>query len=336
MRFASPLYIFIFFIFLILVFLYINFWKKKFFNPFILFSLTTLARLLKLNASSLKEKAFKLLNILKYVAVLLVIIALARPQEGNVYEQSNDQGIDIIMALDTSTSMQSLDFRPLNRMEAAKKVTQDFIKERKYDRVGLVVFAGLAFTQCPLTTDKDSLVDFVNNVQIGDTGMDGTAIGSAIMTSVSRIKDSEAKSKIIILVTDGNNNTGEIDPVTASQIAKEYNIKIYTIGVGSTEGAIYEVEDPFFGKREVRVREEAINENVLKEIAKNTSGLYFRAQDTKSFENIMRQIDNLEKYEIEVTQITDYNELYKYFLIPAFILLLLIIILEKTWLRKLP
>jgi Ca-activated chloride channel family protein len=320
--------------FLILVFIYINWGGKNFFAPIIIFSR---AKFLKLNRLGLKEKLFKLLNILKYVAILLIILALARPQKSNVYEQSNDQGIDIIIALDTSTSMRSLDFRPLNRMEAAKKVTKDFIKERKYDRIGLIVFAGLAFTQCPLTTDKDSLIEFVNNIQIGDTGVDGTAIGCAIMTSINRIKDSQAKSKVIILVTDGNNNTGEIDPITASQIAKGYsNIKIYTIGVGSTQGAIYEVDDPFFGKREVRIREEAINENVLKEIAENTGGQYFRAQDTKSFENIMRQIDKLEKYEIEVRQLRYYNELYKYFLIPAFILLVLVIILEKTWLRKLP
>ncbi|MDR2437641.1 MAG: VWA domain-containing protein [Endomicrobium sp.] len=333
MRFASPLYLYIFFILLVMVFLYINFWYKIFFNSVIIFSQ---AKLLKLNNSQLKERLFKLLNILKYIAVLLIIISLARPQKGNVYEQSNDQGIDIIMALDTSTSMRSLDFRPLNRMEAAKKVAQDFIKERKYDRIGLIVFAGLAFTQCPVTTDKDSLVKFVNNIQIGDSGLDGTAIGSAIMTSVNRIKDSKAKSKIIILVTDGNNNTGEIDPITASQIAREFNIKIYTIGVGSPEGAIYEVDDPFFGKREVRVSQEAINENVLIEIAKNTGGQYFRAQDTKSFENIMKQIDKLEKYEIKVTQFTKYNELYKYFLVPAFILFMLIIILENTYLRKSP
>ena len=333
MRFACPLYLFMFFALLVAVFLYINFWDKKFFNPVVIFSQ---AKLLRLKNSQLKEKLFKLLNILKYTAILLIIIALARPQKGNVYEQSNDQGIDIIMALDTSTSMRSLDFRPLNRMEAAKKVTQDFIKERKYDKIGLVVFAGLAFTQCPLTTDKDSLAEFVNNIQIGDTGMDGTAIGSAIMTSVNRLKDSEAKSKIIILVTDGNNNTGEIDPITASQIAREFNIKIYAVGVGSPEGAIYEVDDPFFGKREVRVTQEAINENALREIAKNTGGEYFRAQDAKSFENIMKQIDKLEKYEIKVAQFTNYNELYKYFLIPAFILFLLIIILENTYLRKNP
>ncbi|MDR3306656.1 MAG: VWA domain-containing protein [Endomicrobium sp.] len=333
MKFASPGYVFIFFAVLVAVFLYINFWDKKFFNTMIVFPQ---AKLLRTNRLRLKEKLFKLLNILKYVAVVLTIVAFARPQKGTVYERSNDQGIDIITALDASTSMRSLDFRPLNRMEAAKKVTQDFIKERKYDRIGLIVFAGLAFTQCPLTTDKDSLVEFVNNIQIGDAGMDGTAIGSAIMTSVNRLKDSKAKSKIIILVTDGNNNTGEIDPITASQIAGEYNIKVYAIGVGSPEGAIYEVDDPFFGRREVRVIQEAINENILREIAKNTGGAYFRAQDAKSFENIMKRIDKLEKYDIEVTQFTNYDELYKYFLLPSFILLLLIIILENTYLRKLP
>ncbi|MDR1087099.1 MAG: VWA domain-containing protein, partial [Endomicrobium sp.] len=326
MRFANSAYFFVFFAIMLIACLYINFWKKKLFNPNIIFSQV---KFLKVNTFSLKKNLFKGLNILKYIAILLAIIALARPQKGNVYEYSNDQGIDIIMALDTSSSMRSLDFRPLNRMEAAKKVTQDFIKERKYDKIGLVVFAGLAFTQCPLTTDKDSLAEFVNNIQIGDTSLDGTAIGSAIMTSVNRLKDTEAESKIIILVTDGNNNSGEIDPVTASKIAKEYNIKIYSIGVGNPNGAIYEVDDPFFGRREVRVTEEAINEKVLKEIAKNTGGQYFRAQDTKSFENIMSQIDKLEKYKIEVAQFTNYNDLYKYFLIPFFILLLLIIILEN-------
>jgi Ca-activated chloride channel family protein len=333
MRFASPLYLFIFFAHLITAFLYINFGDKKFFNPAVIFSQ---AKLLRVKDSQLKKELFKLLNILKYIAILLIIIALARPQKGNIYEQSNDQGIDIIMALDTSTSMQSLDFRPLNRMETAKKVTQDFIKERNCDRIGLVVFSGLAFTQCPLTTDKDSLAKFVSSIQIGDTGMDGTAIGSAIMTSVNRLKDSQAKSKIIILVTDGNNNAGEIDPITASQIAREFNIKIYAIGVGSSEGAIYEVDDPFFGRRKIRVSQEAINENALRQIANNTEGEYFRVQDIKSFENIMKQIDKLEKYEIKVTQFTNYNELYRYFLIPAFILFLLIIILENTYLRKIP
>ncbi|MDR0956806.1 MAG: VWA domain-containing protein [Endomicrobium sp.] len=282
-------------------------------------------------------KLLKFLRVLKYIAILLIIIAIARPQKYKTFEQSNDQGIDIIMALDTSTSMSSLDFKPLTRMEAAKKVTEEFIKERKYDKIGLVIFSGLAFTQCPLTTDKDSLVDFVKNINIGDTNLDGTAIGSAIMTSVNRLKDSLAKNKIIILVTDGNNNMGEIEPITASKIAEEYDIRIYTIGIGSLEGAIYEIDDPFLGKRLVRYGQDAIKEDVLKKISNNTGGEYFRAQDTKSFENIMKKIDSLEKYDInKVNQFTNYNELYRYFLIPAFILLLFIITLENTYLRKIP
>ncbi|MCA6070432.1 MAG: VWA domain-containing protein [Endomicrobium sp.] len=333
MKFANPLYLLIFLLLLAFVYAYRNIINKKAFKPYISFSRINL---LENNGARFKENLLNLLKILKYLALILIIIAVARPQRGKVFEQSNDQGIDIIMALDTSTSMRSIDFKPLNRMEVAKKVTQEFIKVRKYDKIGLVIFSGLAFTQCPLTTDKDSLVEFVKNINIGDTGLDGTAIGSAIMTSVNRLKDSQAKSKVLILVTDGNNNMGEIDPITASKIAQEYGIKIYTIGVGSLEGAIYEIPDPFFGTREFRTTQDAINEDVLKEISRNTEGEYFRAQDTKSFENIMKQIDKLEKYEIKVTQFIKYNELYKYFLIPAFILLLLIIVLDNTYLRKLP
>jgi Ca-activated chloride channel family protein len=330
MRFANPLYLLIFFIILVFAYIYTNIFRRDYFKSYILFSQV---KLLKNNEASFRKKFLKILKLLKYVALVLIIISLARPQKGKVFEHSNDQGIDILVALDTSTSMRSLDFKPLNRMESAKKVTESFIKRRKYDKVGLVVFSGLAFTQCPLTTDKDSLIEFIKNINIGDTGLDGTAIGSAIMTSVNRLKDSQAKSKIIILVTDGNNNMGEIDPIRASKIAKEYGIKIYTVGVGSLEGAI---DSPFLGKRLIRIQEDAINEDVLKEMARNTEGEYFRAQDTKSFENIMNNIDGLEKYEIKVTQVAKYNELYKYFLIPAFILLLLVVILENTYTRKLP
>ncbi|MDR3092864.1 MAG: VWA domain-containing protein [Endomicrobium sp.] len=333
MRFASPIYLLIFFPALVFAYVHINITKKNSFNSHISFPRVSL---LKNGDTGFKIVLLNILKILRYVPLILIIVALARPQVGKTFEQSSDQGIDIMIALDTSTSMCSLDFRPLNRMEVAKKVTQDFVKERKYDRIGLVIFSGLAFTQCPLTTDKGSLAEFIKNINIGDTGLDGTAIGSAIMTSVNRLKDSQAKSKIIILVTDGNNNAGEIDPVTASGIAQSYDIKIYAVGVGSPEGAIYEIDDPFFGKRKVRYTQDAINENVLKEITRNTGGEYFMARDAKSFENIMKQIDKLEKYEIEVVQFTNYSELYKYFLIPAFILLLLIIILENAYLRKLP
>jgi Ca-activated chloride channel family protein len=332
MRFANPLYLLIFFIILVFVYIYTNIFRRECFKSYVLFSQV---KLLKNNRASFKKKFLKILKLLKYIALVLIIISLARPQKGKVFEQSNEQGVDILVVLDTSTSMRSLDFKPLNRMESAKKITEDFIKRRKYDKVGLVVFSGIAFTQCPLTTDKDSLIEFIKNINIGDTGTDGTAIGSAIMTSVNRLKDSQAKSKIIILVTDGNNNMGEIDPISASKIAKEYGIKIYAVGVGSLEGAIYEVDD-LFGKRLIRIQEDAIKEDVLKEVARNTGGEYFRAQDIKSFENIMNNIDEMEKYEIKVTQVTNYNELYKYFLIPAVILLLLIVILENTYVRKLP
>jgi Ca-activated chloride channel family protein len=334
MRFANPIFFVIFLPLLILVYFYVNVFKTKLFRTHIDFSRVTFLK--ELSVFDLKARLYKLLQVFKYIALIFAIIALARPQEGKVFEESNDQGIDIVMALDTSSSMSSLDFKPLNRMEAAKKVTCDFIKERKYDRVGLVIFSGLAFTQCPLTTDKTSLIEFVKNINIGDTGLDGTAVGSAIMTSVNRLKDSKVKSKIIIVVTDGNNNTGEIDPITASKIAQNYNIKIYTIGVGSLEGAIYQVKDPFFGIREVRSSQDAINEDVLKDIAASTGGKYFRAQDTKSFEDIMQQINKLEKSEIKVTQHTSYNELYKTFLLISLSLLLITVVLENTYLRKLP
>ncbi|MDR3071354.1 MAG: VWA domain-containing protein [Endomicrobium sp.] len=334
MRFASPLYLLIFFTLLALVYVYINITRKKIFESYVNFPRVNL---LRDTSAKAKKNLLAILKLLKYMSIGLIIIAVARPQSCKTFEQFNNQGIDIMIALDTSSSMQSLDFKPLkNRMEAAKKVTENFIKERKYDKIGLVVFAELAFTQCPLTTDKDSLLEFVKNINIGDAGSYGTAIGSAIMVSVNKLKDSKAKSKIVIVATDGNNNAGSIDPIAASKIAQDYSIKIYTIGIGSLDGAIYEIDVPFFGKRKIRSTQDAINENVLKEIAHNTGGKYFRAQDTKSFENIMNQIDKLEKYDIKTESFINYNELYGYFLIPAFILLLFIVVLENTYLRKLP
>jgi Ca-activated chloride channel family protein len=306
--------------------------NKKKFNPAIHFPMT---RFLKSQSPDFKAQLLKICEFLKYAAFVLIIIALARPQMGETIEQSNDEGIDIMIALDTSTSMRSLDFKPLDRMSVAKKVTGDFVKLRKFDKIGLVVFSGLAFTQCPLTTDQDSLVDFIKNINIGDIGVDGTAIGSAIMTAVNRLKDVKTKTKIIILVTDGNNNMGEIDPIAASNIAKDYGIKIYTVGVGSLEGAVYLVDDPFFGKREIRTQD-ALNENILKQVARSTGGEYFRARDEESFISVMKQIDALEKDKIEVTQIANYNEIYGRFLFPAFLILLIVISLQNTYVRKLP
>ncbi|MDR3049665.1 MAG: VWA domain-containing protein [Elusimicrobiota bacterium] len=333
MRFANPIFLLFFIPFAAFIYWYINSFRKRVYNPSLRFSRINL---IKQKYKGNKVLFLKILKLAKFFALLLLIIALARPQEGKTFENSSDQGIDIMIALDTSSSMRSIDFKPLDRMQTAKKVIEEFVKMRKFDRIGLVNFSGLAFTQSPLTTDKESLVEFIKSVEIGDTGLDGTAIGSAIMTSVNRLKDGKAKSKIIILATDGNNNMGEIDPITASEIASQYDIKIYTVGVGSLEGGIYIVDHPFFGRREVRDTENKINEAVLKQISENTGGSYFRALDAKSFENIMKQIDNLEKDDIKAVQFTNYNERYKIFVVFAFLLLLLSVILENTILRKLP
>jgi Ca-activated chloride channel family protein len=333
MRFANFIYLPIFVLLLGAICAAVNIFFKRRYKTYIDFSA---ADSLKDEVPKFKGSLLKTAEILKYFALGLIIIAFARPQEGKTYEQTSDSGVEIMLALDTSTSMRSLDFAPLDRMEAAKKVTEEFVRARKYDRIGLVVFSGLAFTQCPPTTDKDSLAKFVKNVNIGDTGLDGTAIGSAIMTSVNRLKDSPVKSKVIVLITDGNNNMGEIDPLTASKVAADYGIKIYAVGVGSAEGAVYEVNDAFFGKRLIKSPEDKINESVLREAAQNTGGQYFRAQDSKSFEQTMKQIDSLEKEDIKVEQFTTYNELYKYFAFPALFILLLIAVLENTYLRKLP
>ena len=332
MRLADPYFLFIGLILLGLIYWFIHHYKKSDYNPALRFSRLWLMDKQK---TSLKVWGIWALKWLKYLALILLLIALSRPQKGRTFETSNDQGIDIMIAMDTSSSMQSVDFRP-NRLEAAKKVTEDFIKARKFDRIGLVNFSGLAFTQSPLTTDKDSLVEFIRGINIGDTGLDGTAIGSAIMTSLTRLKDSKAKTKLLILVTDGNNNMGEIDPITASQIAAQYDVKIYAIAVGSLEGAIYVVNDPIFGQRELRNPEDKINESALKQVAANTEGEYFRASDRRSFEDIMKRIDNLEKDDIKITLWTRYNELYKSFALWAFIIMFLIVLLENTIFRKLP
>ncbi len=334
MRLANPELLILFILLLALIYAYRNIFRKKAFSPAVKFPQ---AKILNDSQRGIKSLLLKVLQWAKYFVFVLIIIALARPQEGKTYEYSNDQGIDIMIVMDTSSSMTSIDFKPLNRMQTAKKVTEDFVKARKFDRIGLVVFSGIAFTQSPLTTDNESLAEFIKSIDIvSDRRLDGTAIGSAIMTAVNRLKDSEAKSKIMILVTDGNNNAGEVDPLTASKIAASYDIKIYAIGVGSRDGAVYLVDDPFFGKREVRSQEDSLQEGILKQISENTGGEYFRATDAKSFENIMKRIDSLEKDEIKIMQFTRYNELYKYFAFPAFILLILIILLENTCLRRLP
>lgn len=273
---------------------------------------------------------------LKYAALALAVVALARPQAGQKTEEIYNQAIDIMLLLDTSTSMQALDFKPGNRLDAAKKVSREFVAGRPYDRIGIVVFGGMAFTQCPLTLDHDAVLNFIDQVEIGMTGVDMTAIGSAIATGAERLKNSTGKSKVMILLTDGRNNAGDIDPITASQAAAALNIKIYTIGAGAPGGALYPVDDPVFGRQYVKIPEQELDEDTLAKIAENTGGRYFRATDSSSLSNIFRQIDQMEKTEIKSLKYTSYTELFGWFLWPAFLLLGLEIFITRFWLVKIP
>jgi Ca-activated chloride channel family protein len=231
--------------------------------------------------------------------------------------------------------MRAEDFKPLNRLDAAKKAAEEFVKERKNDRIGIVVFSELSFTQCPLTLDYGAVLDFIDNVEIGMTQTDGTAIGTAIVTCVNRLKDSVAKSKVIILLTDGRNNRGEIDPLTAAKTAGAMDIKIYTIGAGVPGGAMYPVDDPIFGKRYIRMRED-LDEDTLIKIASATEGRYFRATSSKKLKEIYSKIDRMEKTDIKVSEYTEYTELFPYFLLPAILMFFVEIVLFNTYLRKIP
>jgi len=279
-----------------------------------------------------------LLLFLYCAATALFVIALARPQKGIEETKITTEGIDIILTVDVSGSMRAEDFtlkgKYVNRLEAVKEAVRNFISERVGDRIGLVLFAGRPYTQCPLTLDYGILLNLLEKAKIGMIE-DGTAIGSALATSVNRLKDSTSKSKVIILLSDGANNAGSIDPLTAATLAKTYGIKVYTIGAGTRGQARYPVKD-FFGNKVYRPVSIPIDEETLKQIAQITGGSYFRATDTKLLFSIYNMIDRLEKTTAEVTVYVDYNELFPYFLFPGLILLILNVGLNNTLLRKLP
>ncbi len=284
---------------------------------------------------SWRQRLRKNLYILRLLVITLIILGLARPQSDTRKQEITTEGIDIMMALDVSSSMLAEDFKPKNRIEAAKKVADEFIKGRNNDRIGLVIFAGEAFTQCPLTLDYGVLMDLLNKVQVAPRDWDGTAIGNGLATAVTRLKDSKAKSKVIILLTDGRNNAGEIDPLTAAQIAQTFNIRIYTIGAGTRGSALYPVDDPIFGRRYVNMPVE-IDENLLQRVAAQTGGKYFRATDTEKLRQIYQEINEMEKTKIQVKEFTKYKELYVNYAGAGLLLLLLELLLAHTWLRKLP
>ncbi len=270
--------------------------------------------------------------VLRVLAIALLIIVLARPQSTNSWQNSSTEGIDIVMAMDISTSMLAEDLKP-NRLEAAKDVAASFINGRQNDNIGLVVFAAESFTQCPLTIDHGVLLNLFKDVQPGII-QDGTAIGLGLANAVSRIKDSQAKSKVIILLTDGVNNTGEIAPVTAAEIAKTFGIRVYTIGVGTQGVAPYPIPTAF-GVQYQNIPVE-IDEQVLRQIASTTGGQYFRATDNSSLKEIYSEIDQLEKTKISVQEFSKKQEEYKNWALLVFVLLLIEVLLRNTVLRNIP
>ena len=272
--------------------------------------------------------------ILRAVALFCLVAALARLQKGHSSSISHTKGTDIMLCLDTSGSMRAEDLQP-NRMNVAKQVAIDFVKGRRHDRIGVVVFGGISFTQCPLTVDGDALINLLDHVEVGITQTENTAIGSGLVTSVSRLKDSEAQSKLIILVTDGRSNGGEVDPFTAAKTAEALGIKIYTIGVGGHGPAPLPIQDPLFGKRYVQLQED-LDEDTLTKIAEATGGQYFRAASGESLKKVYAQIDAMEKTDFQVTEYTNYTDLYLPFATTALCLMLGEILLTRTVLRRIP
>ncbi len=287
---------------------------------------------------SLKVALSRSLIYVKAMALVLFIAAAARPLATIEKTRIFVEGIDIVLAVDTSSSMLAMDFevkgQRVDRLEAVKKVVLDFIKKRPNDRIGMVAFSAQAYTVCPLTLDHDWLEKNVERVQIGMIE-DGTAIGSAISASLNRVKDTDTKEKIIILLTDGRNNAGRISPLAGAEAARALGVSIYTIGAGTKGMAPYPVKD-MFGNTVLRPVEIEIDEALLKKIAVVTGGEYFRATDTRSLEKIYDKIDQLEKTKMEETGYNIYRELFGLFFIPGLMLLLAEIILARTILRRIP
>ena len=267
----------------------------------------------KLFSKKIKRKGLIRKNILfifQYLTLLLIIIALSKPRIIDSLKETKMDVIDIVLVMDISSSMLATDFSP-NRLEAVKKTAKNFIEERVSDRIGVLVFAGESFIQCPLTVDKDVLLSLMDEIQVAEQSYDGTAIGMAIANATNRLRHSDAKSKVMILLSDGSNNAGELDPLTSADLAAKFGIKIYTIGAGTNQ-------DVSFIPGRGYIRNE-IDEVTLQSIAKRTNGQYFRATNVSGLKDVYNTINALEKTEIEVKQYTRYKELFGWFLIPAMI-----------------
>ncbi len=278
--------------------------------------------------------------VLRCAAIFLIVLGLARPVKGIAHTKIFSEGIDIILAVDVSSSMDARDMTDdirINRLDVVKDVVRKFIPERKKDRIGIVAFARYSYTQAPLTLDHNVLVDLVDRLRTVPRGgkEDGTAIGSAIITSVARLKESDAKSRVIILLTDGRNNYGEIGPESAAEVAKSLEIKAYTIGVGKEGAAPYPAKN-IFGQPIFVQQPLDLDEETLIRIAEITDGKGFRAQNERALEEIYDRIDKMEKVKIEEEKYMEYKDLFPYFLMPAFLLLMVELVMSNTVLRRLP
>jgi len=306
-----------------------HFFSKKNTENVLMFSNITLFS----SKKSIKERLIHLPYLLQILSICLIIVSLARPQTTSSWEESKTEGIDIIIAMDISGSMLAQDLKP-NRLDASKKIAIDFISKRQNDRIGLVIFSGESFTQCPLTTDYNTLINLFNDIEYGMVD-DGTAIGDGLGNSINRLMDSEAKSKIVILLTDGENTKGKISPLTAADIAASdsINIKVYTIGVGTKGMAKSPVAIDFNGRFVYDYVEVKIDEKTLTEIANKTGGEYFRATNNESLEGIYNTIDELETSEIESIKFNTKTEEFYLFSLIALGLFLISFILKITYFR---
>jgi Ca-activated chloride channel family protein len=285
-------------------------------------------------AGGVKTRLWRTLPWLRLLGLMVLVVVLARPRLGERQVEVTTEGIDIVLALDISSSMKAEDFQPLNRLHVAKEEAIKFVSGRTADRIGLVVFASNSYTQCPLTTDYEVLKRLIDQVDFGDI-RDGTAIGMAIANGVNRLKDVAGNSRILILLTDGRNNAGTIDPLTAAELAHSLGVRIYSIGVGALDEAPYPVDDPVFGKRYVKVPSQ-VDDDTLTKIAEETGGKYFRATDADALHRIYDQIDQMEKTKVDTREWVNYSEIGSYLALGALALLVAELVMGVTVLRRLP
>ena len=323
MKFANPEFLYL----LLIIPVLIIYTYRKRGKPYVRISDSRFIKDLK---PTLRMRIRWLPSFLKMLAVTLFIVALARPRSTSVSTETTTEGIDVIITLDVSTSMLAQDFKP-NRFKAAANVAKEFIKGRKNDRIGFVVFAGESYTQCPLTTDYGILLNLIDKIKMNQIE-DGTAIGTALVNSVNRLRDSNAKSKVVILLTDGENNKGEVAPETAADVAQALGVRIYTIGVGQ-KIAPYPIKT-FYGRTILQDQEFKIDEEMLGSIAEMTGGKYFKATSKNKLKRIYKEIDKLEKTKIMTKSYKKYEELYLKYLLIGFISLVLSLILDNSIFRR--